>query len=79
LNQNLHYSFDHEFFLRTFFNFGPPLKINKELSAFRLHNESKTVSTKNQFRKENKIIAKNFIRRLSIKEQLKLWSLYFLK
>ncbi|WP_075590610.1 glycosyltransferase family 2 protein [Labilibacter marinus] len=79
LNQKLHYSFDHEYFLRMYLQFGKPNVINKNLSAFRLHDESKTVSTKEAFHKENRKIARNYISHLPIKEQVYLWAVYCFK
>lgn len=72
LNEKWHYSFDHEFFLRIFKEYGPPHYINQPLAAFRLHNESKTSTSSDIFKKENKAIATHHLSSLGLKQQIRL-------
>lgn len=58
LNEKLHYSFDHEFLYRVFSVYGKPVIIERFLSAFRLHGDSKTVSNTKAFILENRKIAR---------------------
>jgi glycosyltransferase involved in cell wall biosynthesis len=57
LREDLHYSFDHEFFYRMYKQFGPPTVVPKVLSRFRIHDQSKTGRSDNKFKKENFRIA----------------------
>jgi len=79
LEEKFHYSFDHEFFFRIQKHFGQPCLLDKPLSAFRLHSESKTSTSSPVFKKENKRIALKHITAVSILKQLRLIAIYFLK
>jgi len=60
LRDDLHYAFDFEFFLRARIRFGPPVQWQKELAAFRFHDDSKTCKNSDMFLLENlQIIREN--------------------
>lgn len=61
LDESLHYSFDHEFLLNIYIHSGKPFLVSSSLSKFRIHGQSKTVSSSHTFRTENKLIGKRSI------------------
>ena len=77
LNESLHYAFDHEFFYRIFCIAGYPAALHEELSLFRLHGESKTVSQSSRFKKELKEIGLMHMGDISITQRIKLYYHYF--
>jgi glycosyltransferase involved in cell wall biosynthesis len=76
LNEKYNYSFDHEFFFRIFKAYGKPLTISRNLSAFRIHGNSKTSINNKAFINEHKKMALHFIKQSSLKDQLHLWPIY---
>jgi len=53
LNENFQYVFDHEFFFRVYRTFGRPIIINRTLSHFRWHRDSKTCAAFMKVTSEN--------------------------
>lgn len=79
LNDSLDYSFDHEFFLRVFREFGPPIYVNEVLSRFRIHGESKTSNHQLRFDRENRKIGLENLKCLSIKDRMRLRLVHLLR
>jgi glycosyltransferase involved in cell wall biosynthesis len=73
--EDLHYCFDYEYWMRMHFK-GQlrPEIIRQCLSAFRLHDASKTVSVWDKFEKEFDIIHAEYRPYLSAKDRLQWWS-----
>jgi glycosyltransferase involved in cell wall biosynthesis len=72
---DLHYCFDYEYWMRLRFEAGlRPKVIRQCMSAFRLHDESKTVTVWEKFEKEFELIWAEYRKHLSAKEQLQLWA-----
>jgi glycosyltransferase involved in cell wall biosynthesis len=72
LREDLHYVFDHEFFIRLLSASGPPRVIDAVLSNYRLHESSKTVRQQIQFGKERLIVAREFAARSGLFFRLRL-------
>ena len=72
LREDLHYVFDHEFFIRLLSASGPPRVIEAVLSNYRLHESSKTVTQQIQFAKERLTVAREFAARSKLFFRLKL-------
>jgi len=58
LDESLHYSFDHAFFLRLFAQFGAPTALGPTLARFRIHPESKTSTEHARFKIEAVLAAR---------------------
>jgi len=66
INSNYSFSFDYDLFLH-FLEHTPPILVNKEISAFRIHNKSKTMNILyNVGMKEAKVIRQEFFQRNKI-------------
>jgi glycosyltransferase involved in cell wall biosynthesis len=77
LDESLHYSFDHEFFLRILRKYGMPKIIPEPLSRFRIHSSSKTSLNKKYFLKENRIIGLRYAKEEPLKRRLYLYAVNF--
>jgi len=69
LREDFHFSFDFDFFYKVRKEFGPPAVLNKCLSEFRIHPDSKTVSCSGCFLLESIQIAREQMLALNIDEQ----------
>lgn len=69
LREDLNFSFDFEFFYRVRKQFGAPVKLSQNLSKFRVHPDSKTVSSSEYFLLETMQVARENIAGLSADEQ----------
>jgi glycosyltransferase involved in cell wall biosynthesis len=64
--EDLHFSFDYEYWLRIRFQAGiQPTVLTQTLSSFRMHDNSKTLSSPDPFGPENQRIRKQYLRFLS--------------
>jgi len=70
--EDLHYSFDYEYFQRIFFSGSWPLKLNRTTARFRVHDASKTASNAAGFAVEDLKIADLYFHRTSPAQQRKL-------
>ena len=72
--QDLHYCFDYEYWMRMHFKAGlAPAVVRQCMSAFRLHDSSKTVTVWDKFIKEFAIIHAEYLPYLSIKDRYDWW------
>jgi hypothetical protein len=73
--EDLHYSFDYEYWLRLHFKAGlKPAVIRQCMSVFRLHEASKTVTVYDKFEKESAMIYAEYLQYLSPKDRFQIWS-----
>jgi glycosyltransferase involved in cell wall biosynthesis len=73
--EDLHYCFDYEYWMRLRFKANlKPWVVRQCMSAFRLHEESKTVSVWDKFEREFEIIRAEYRHYLSPRERLQWWS-----
>jgi glycosyltransferase involved in cell wall biosynthesis len=61
--EDMHYSFDYEYFLRILLAGHRPLRLQRKLAVFRLHDRSKTVSQEARFTAEDLRIAEMYVDR----------------
>jgi glycosyltransferase involved in cell wall biosynthesis len=72
--EDLHYYFDYEFWMRfRFLKDLVPVVIPQDLAVYRLHDQSKTVSSKSKFEIEGKQIRGSFEPLLTGTERMRLW------
>ena len=72
--EDMHYCFDYEYWMRLRFTAKVrPLLLRKCLGAFRLHEESKTVSVYDKFTPEFKLVRDEYRKYLSPRERLSWW------
>ena len=72
--EDLHYSFDYEYWLRLQFKAKAKLwPVRQCMSAFRLHGESKTMTVWTKFEKENQILFNEYKQYLTPKDRMQLW------
>ncbi len=72
--EDLHYCFDYEYWMRLHFKAGlHPGVVRQCMSAFRLHEASKTVSVWDKFIKEFAIIHAEYLPYLSMKDRYQWW------
>ena len=73
--EDLHYCFDYEYWMRMHFKAGvKPAVVRQCMSAFRLHDASKTVSVWDKFLKEFDIIHEEYKPYLSLKDRYQWWA-----
>jgi glycosyltransferase involved in cell wall biosynthesis len=72
--EDLHYCFDYEYWMRMHFKAGlKPAVVRQCMSAFRLHDSSKTVTVWDKFMKEFDIIWAEYLPYLSLKDRYDWW------
>jgi glycosyltransferase involved in cell wall biosynthesis len=71
LNENLHFSMDHEYWCRVALNGYQLTYINAVLANFRVHNQSKSVTQKIKFYQDQLTIYDNLFQNLGLKNNLR--------
>lgn len=70
MREDLHYSFDYEFWMRLRFKAGiSPTVLRRCLSVFRMHDSSKTISQNDRFDPENQSIWNEYIKLLPMDDR----------
>jgi hypothetical protein len=73
--EDLHYCFDYEYWMRMHFKAGlHPAVVRQCMSAFRLHDASKTVNVWPKFVREFAIIHAEYLPYLSLKDRYQWWA-----
>jgi glycosyltransferase involved in cell wall biosynthesis len=72
LDESFHFALDYEYWVRFVFEGAKVHFIDRPLSAYRLHDVSKTVSSQEKFRAEEKCLREKYWDRLTHQEQRKL-------
>ncbi len=72
--EDLHYSFDYEYWMRLRFKANAKLTVIRQcMAAFRFHDASKTIATASRFQPEDQKIWDEYADYLSAKDRLELW------